>query len=232
MIRVEQVTKKMRGQVVLNDVSMEVPDGTIAVVLGPSGGGKSVLLKIIAGLLPPDSGRVIYDNQVLQFGEFADNEDILGRIGFVFQGGALFDWLNVTENVALPLRERAKLHPREIQERVLSALARVGMAEMAGLAIQELSGGMVRLVAIARALVHDPDYLFFDEPTAGLDPATRERVCQLIADVCRERRRTALIVTHDLDTARFLGQRFYLLKGTRLKDAVDIKKEDYEPEMA
>lgn len=230
MITVEEVSKQLGGQLVLDRVSMKVPDSTIVVVLGPSGAGKTVLLKVIAGLIPPDSGQVLYDGRALRYGRLADNEPILGRIGFVFQGGALFDWLNVAENVALPLTEKIKLSEKEIKARVERTLEYVGMGGAARLLkVRELSGGMVKLVAIARALVNEPRYLFFDEPTSGLDPANRERVCQLIADVGKKAGRSVVVVTHDLESTRRLTGRFYLLKRNQLVPAVEVKKEDYEP---
>lgn len=228
MIKLEQVTKRLQNQLILDKVNMEVPSGTRVVVLGPSGAGKTVLLKIMAGLISPDSGRVIYSDQILGYGRFTDNGTIRGKIGFVFQGGALFDSLTVADNIALPLRERSGLGRKEIAERVNALLCRVGLEEAGNLRIAELSGGMVRLVAIARALVNDPAYLFFDEPTSGLDPVNRERVCQLISEVCAEQGRTAVVVTHDLEVAQKLGEQLYLLKGCRLRPAKEIKKEDYE----
>lgn len=220
MIKLEQVTKRLKNQLILDKVNMEVPFGKRVVVLGPSGAGKTVLLKIMAGLISPDSGRVIYSDQI--------NGSIQGKIGFVFQGGALFDSLTVAENIALPLRERSGLGTKEIREKVNAILSRVGLEGAGNLRIGQLSGGMVRLVAIARALVNDPAYLFFDEPTSGLDPVSRERICQLISEVCAEQGKTAVVVTHDLEVAQKLGEKLYLLKERRLRPAMEIKKEDYE----
>lgn len=229
MIAVERVCKKLRGQVVLDEVSMTVPDKEVVGVLGPSGAGKTVLLKIIAGLLAPDAGRVIYDGQELSYGRFADNQEKLGSIGFVFQGGALFDSLNVADNIALPLRERTGLTGTEVEKRVVAALEEVGMGANKGLQVRELSGGMVRLVAIARALVTEPKYIFFDEPTSGLDPVLRERVGAIIKRMVAGKARSVVIVTHDLESAKSLTDRLYILKGCRLFALDDIKKEDYEP---
>ncbi len=232
MIRVEGVSKSLRGQMVLDNVNMEVNDGNIVVVLGRSGAGKTVLLKIITGLIQPDAGQVVYDGNLLHYGRVADNSSVLNKIGFVFQGGALFDWLSVADNVALPLREKTKMRLREINHRVNEVLKLVGIEGTEGLKVKELSGGMVKLVAIARALVREPRYLFFDEPTSGLDPVSRERVCQLIANEGRRNGRSTIVVTHDLETARFLADRFYILRGAQLAQTEDVKKEDYEPESA
>ncbi|MCL6465743.1 MAG: ATP-binding cassette domain-containing protein [candidate division WOR-3 bacterium] len=232
MIKLEKVTKRLRGQLILDNVDIEIPEQTRVVVLGRSGVGKTVLLKIMAGLIVPDSGQVSYSGRILDYGLFADNGEILRKIGFVFQGGALFDSLTVADNVALPLRERSNLTVQEVEARVNRVLAQVGMEKAATLRVQELSGGMTRLVAIARALVVEPSYLFFDEPTSGLDPASRDRICRLIFEVCYGQKRTAVIVTHDLDIARELGERLYLLRENRLFPAQDIRKEDYEPSVA
>ncbi|MGQ9707949.1 MAG: ABC transporter ATP-binding protein [bacterium] len=229
MIRVEQVSKRLRGQLILDEVSLEVPEAAVVTVLGPSGAGKTVLLKIVAGIMAPDSGRVFYDGQELTYGRFADNKGRTGKIGFVFQGGALFDWMNVADNIALPLRERTGLSGREIEKRVGEVLKRVGMDRCGELPVRELSGGMMRLVAIARALITEPKYIFFDEPTSGLDPLLRERVCDLIGQLPASGKRSAVVVTHDLEVAKRLADRFYILRGCRLILSEEVKKEDYEP---
>lgn len=228
MIKLEKVTKRLRGQVILDSIDIEIPQGARVVVLGPSGAGKTILLKIMAGLIAPDSGQVTYAGRVLGYGPFADNSAISGKLGFVFQGGALFDSLTVAENIALPLREGGNLNEKEIKERVNQVLVQVGLEKAGKLRIQQLSGGMVRLVAIARALVVKPLYLFFDEPTTGLDPINRDRICQLLSEICCSKDRTAVVVTHDLDIARKFGEQIYLLKESRLSPAREIRKEDYE----
>jgi len=228
MIRVEQVSKRFRDHVVLDHVSFDVPDGATTVILGPSGTGKTVLLKIMAGLLRPDEGRVFHDNLRIRFGRFADNQELTGGLGYVFQGGALFDSLTVAENVALVLEETTHLSRTEIDRRTLEALQQVGMAENALLYPRALSGGMTRLVAIARALVADPHTLFFDEPTTGLDPAVRERVFAMIRHLRQTGTRALAIVTHDLEAARLLADQTYMLRAGKLVRADNVRKEDYE----
>jgi len=228
MIRVEEVSKRFRGIRVLDRVEFEVPDATTVAILGPSGIGKTVLLRIMAGLLEPDSGRVLYDRRPLSYGVFADNRDAIGGLGYVFQGGALFDSMTVAENVALPLREALHVPSRDVAERVQSALALVGMPGIAALKPQELSGGMTRLVAIARAVVTNPRYVFFDEPTTGLDPAIRDRICELIRTLRDRDRKTEVIVTHDIEAARSVADRLYMLKAGSLMPADQVRKEDYE----
>jgi phospholipid/cholesterol/gamma-HCH transport system ATP-binding protein len=228
MIRVEGVSKRFRDSVVLDQVSLDVPDGATTVILGPSGVGKTVLLRIMAGLLAPDEGRVFHDGRRICFGRFADNRELTGGLGYVFQGGALFDSLTVAENVALVLEETTRLSRAEIRSRTDEALRRVSMAEHAGLYPRALSGGMTRLVAIARALVADPRCIFFDEPTTGLDPAVRARICDMIRELREHGKRTQVIVTHDLEAARLLADLTYMLRAGKLVRADNVRKEDYE----
>lgn len=228
MIRVEQVSKRFGTKVVLDRVSFDVPDREVLVVLGPSGIGKTVLLRIMTGLVPPDSGTVSYDGTPLRHGAFADNGAVLNELGFVFQGGALFDSLDVWENVALPLRERDRLGSGELGSRVDAALDRVGMREHSRLRPRELSGGMMKLCAIARALVRNPRYLFFDEPTSGLDPVMRERICGLVASLRDEEHKTEVVVTHDLEAVGAVADRILMLRDGRLNALERARKEDYE----
>jgi len=228
MIRVEGVSKRFRERVVLDHVSFDVSDGATTVILGPSGIGKTVLLKIMAGLLRPDEGRVFHDGRRIRFGRFADNQELTGGIGYVFQGGALFDSMTVAENVALVLEETTNLKRAEIQRRTEEVLRQVSMADHAGLYPRALSGGMTRLVAIARALVADPRTLFFDEPTTGLDPAVRERVFTIIKGMRDRGNRAQVIVTHDLEAARLLADCTYMLRAGKLVRADNVRKEDYE----
>jgi len=228
MIRAEGISKRFRGSVVLDQVSLDVPDGATTVILGPSGVGKTVLLRIMAGLLKPDEGRVFHDGRRVHFGRFADNRELSGGLGYVFQGGALFDSLTVVENVALALEETTHLSRAEIRNRTDEVLRRVGMAEHAGLYPRALSGGMTRLVAIARALVADPHTLFFDEPTTGLDPAIRERIFSIVRELREHGDRALAVVTHDLEAARLLADHTYMLRASKLVRADNVRKEDYE----
>lgn len=232
MIEVRRVSKRLAGRTVLDEVEFTVPDSGSATILGRTGAGKSVLLRIMVGLLPPDSGEVAFEGRPMAYGRLADNRATLFRLGFVFQGGALFDWLSVVENVALPLIECGRMGRAKATEIARETLGRVGLADAAGLRPGELSGGMTKLAAIARALVADPRYVFYDEPTSGLDPVARERVCDLIRDLRDSESRVSVVVTHDLETVQRLGGQVYMLRQGRLSPVGVVRKEDYEPECA
>ncbi|MEO0073993.1 MAG: ATP-binding cassette domain-containing protein [candidate division WOR-3 bacterium] len=221
MIRVNAVSKSFGGRLVLDKVTLEVPENSIAVIVGALGSGKSVLLRIMAGLLTPDSGSVEYDGG-------RGTGEMSTHVGYVFQSGALFDSMTVWENVALPLAETQRIDKKELIRRVVATLQRVGMADAVTLLPRQLSGGMSRLVAIARSIVTDPRYVFLDEPTAGLDPATRSRVVELIRSLRENEGRTCVVVTHDLETANVLADRLYMLRNARLEQVGQVRKEDYE----
>lgn len=232
MIEVREVCKRFEGRPVLDRVNLVVPDRKVVVILGPSGIGKTVLLRVMTGLMAPDSGEVRYDGVPLSHAGGCGNEEVLSRVGFVFQSGALFDSLTVAENIALPLSETRRLARAELERRVHEALALVGMEGCRDRYPHELSGGMSRLVAIARSLVTDPDYLFFDEPTTGLDPVMRERMTRLIVRLRDENGRTGVAVTHDLDSARDIADLVYMLREGRLTPMERAGKESYETSCA
>jgi phospholipid/cholesterol/gamma-HCH transport system ATP-binding protein len=170
MIKVEGLTKSFGRQAVLRGIDLEVPGGSIMVIIGRSGGGKSVFLRHLLGLVRPDAGRVVIDGVDVTGLRGRALDRVRDRYGVVFQGGALFDSLTCAENVAFPLREKTRLARAEIAERVATGLDRVGLEDVGDKYPAEVSGGMRKRVAIARALVTEPAIVFFDEPTTGLDP--------------------------------------------------------------
>ena len=202
MIRFENVHKSFDGVKVLDGVSFEVADGEVLAVVGPSGTGKSVMLKHIVGLLSPDEGVVSVKDGA--------------RIGYLFQGGALLAWLTVRENVALPLKETTRLSESEIDKCVEEALRAVGMEDAADRYPAEISGGMVKRAGLARAIVRKADAVLYDEPTSGLDPVTARTIHRLIRKLNVERGITSLVVTHDLAGACSFADRILMLKDGRV----------------
>ncbi|MBI3637846.1 MAG: ABC transporter ATP-binding protein [Candidatus Rokubacteria bacterium] len=198
MIKIEGLRKSFRGQAVLRGVDLEVPTGSITVIIGRSGGGKSVFLKHLLGLMRPDAGRVFVDGEELTSQGAHAVDRIRDRYGVVFQGGALFDSMTCADNVAFPLREKKRLSREEIRQRVEHGLAQVGLEGIGRKYPEEVSGGMRKRVAIARALVTEPEIVFFDEPTTGLDPILVNTIHRLILDLHRQRRFTAVMVSHEI----------------------------------
>jgi phospholipid/cholesterol/gamma-HCH transport system ATP-binding protein len=198
VIKVEGLNKSFRGQPVLRGVDLEVPDGSITIIIGRSGGGKSVFLKHLLGLLRPDSGRVIVDGVDLTELPGRAIDRVRERYGVVFQGGALFDSLTCGQNVGFPLREKTRLRRADIASRVVTALDQVGLEGVEGKYPEEISGGMRKRVAIARALVTEPRIVFFDEPTTGLDPILVNSIHRLIVDLHRRHHFTAVMVSHEI----------------------------------
>lgn len=198
LLRVEGLRKAFGGRVVLRDVGFTVERGSIFTVLGPSGAGKSVLLKCLAGVEQPDVGTVWFEGQPLDFGQRAMRESFRRRCSFLFQGNALFDSLTALQNVALPLEQTTPLARGEIKRRAMEALRQLELDDHADSFPGTLSGGMQKRLALARAIVTHPEMVFFDEPTAGLDPLRRNAVFAMIAKYQAVFGFTALIVTHDV----------------------------------
>lgn len=199
MIKLINLVRTFNEQRVLNGLNLEVPQGKITVIIGKSGAGKSVLLKHIAGLLKPDSGQVIIDGFDLTRARPKELQEFRKRLGVLFQGGALFDSLNIFENVAFPLREKTRLSEAEIRKRVHERLAQVNLPpEVASKYPDELSGGMKKRAALARALIQEPEILLFDEPVTGLDPPMTNTVFHLITKTHQESGYTGVVVSHDI----------------------------------
>jgi phospholipid/cholesterol/gamma-HCH transport system ATP-binding protein len=212
LVEVTDLWKSFDAVQVLRGVSLVLNQGEIFVVMGGSGSGKTVLLRLMAGLLRPDRGQIrLFGRNIERLGE----EELLGlrrRLGYVFQGAALFDSLTVLDNVAYPLREHTRLDEGEIRQRVMHVLGMVGLnGTVLGLLPAELSGGMRKRVGIARALVNQPEVMLFDEPTAGLDPTNARLVAELISQVQEGVCDTAIVVTHDLELARTVADRAAIL---------------------
>lgn len=198
MIELRQVKKSFGSQIVLNGVNLEIPSGQITAIIGPSGEGKSVLLKHMIGLLRPDQGAVLVDGEdIASLGRAAMNR-VREKFGMLFQNAALFDSLTVFENVAFPLQEKTKLSEEEIAQRVRDALLHVGLAGVDAKYPDQLSGGMKKRVGLARALLMDPRIILFDEPTTGLDPVICRAIHQMIKETHAKFGYTAVVVSHEI----------------------------------
>jgi phospholipid/cholesterol/gamma-HCH transport system ATP-binding protein len=198
MIKVEGLTKSFGRQAVLRELTLEVATGTITIVIGRSGGGKSVFLKHLIGLMQPDAGRILVDGVDISRMRGRALDEIRRTYGVVFQGGALFDSMTCYDNVAFPLREKLRTPPEELTKRVEAALGQVGLEGVGAKYPAEISGGMRKRVAIARALVTEPEIVFFDEPTTGLDPVLVNTIHHLILNLHRRARFTAVVVSHEI----------------------------------
>jgi phospholipid/cholesterol/gamma-HCH transport system ATP-binding protein len=211
-IRIRDLHKRFGAKQVLDGVELDVAEGESVVVIGGSGTGKSVLLKCVLGLLEPDRGSIVIDGEeVVRLGRRA-REQVMQKFGMLFQSAALFDSLPVWENVAFGLVNINKLGRAEAKERAVATLAQVGLgADVADLWPAELSGGMRKRVGLARAIATQPEILFFDEPTTGLDPIMADVINDLIARSVRHLGATAISITHDMASARKIGDRLAML---------------------
>ncbi|MBP5257503.1 MAG: ATP-binding cassette domain-containing protein [Prevotella sp.] len=206
MIEVQQLTKSFDGKVVLSDVNTIFEDGMTNLIIGQSGAGKTVLMKTLVGLLEPTSGKVLYDGR--NFVTMSKKEKIQMRreMGMIFQSAALFDSLSVLENVMFPLDMFSTMTLRERVRRAQECLARVNLVDTDHLYPGEISGGMQKRVAIARAIVMNPKYLFCDEPNSGLDPKTSIVIDELLSSITKEFNTTTIINTHDMNSVVGIGE--------------------------
>jgi len=219
VIRVDKLTKSFGRNAVLRGLDLEVAKGSITIIIGRSGGGKSVFLKHLIGLMRPDSGRVIIDDVDITALRPRDLEPVRRRYGVVFQSGALFDSLTCWDNVAFPLRETMRLSAPEIRTRVEAALEQVELAGVGPKYPAEISGGMRKRVAIARALVTEPEIIFFDEPTTGLDPILVNTIHRLIQALHHRHRFTAVMVSHEIPEIFEIADMVAMLHEGRIVEA-------------
>ncbi|MDL2230622.1 ATP-binding cassette domain-containing protein [Alistipes sp. OttesenSCG-928-L06] len=216
MITVEHLTKSFEGRTVLDDISAVFDTGKTNLIIGQSGSGKTVLLKSIVGLHEVDSGRIMYDETCFNSLDFKERKAIRQHVGMIFQGGALLDSSTVLENVKLPLDLFTSLPEDEKLDRVHFCLNRVNLQNAEKLYPSELSGGMVKRTAIARAIVLNPKYLFCDEPNSGLDPVTSILIDNLIKEITEEYNMTTIINTHDMNSVLEIGEKvIYIYQGKK-----------------
>ncbi len=234
MIEIRNISKSFGEQKLLDNVSLTVNHGETVVMIGPSGHGKSVLLKICAGLIEPDSGEVLIGGKSITTAKGPILDDIRRRMGMLFQNYALFDSMNVFDNLAFPLRTNDNLPESEIEKRVMHNLSLVKLSHAATLRIGELSGGMKKRVGIARAWIRSPDIILYDEPTAGLDPVTGERINTYLKEFSRNSKVTALVVTQEMLSAFSVATRLAFVYNGKIMqcDTPDAMKASRIPEVS
>ena len=216
MIQIEHLSKSFDGKPVLRDVSFDIRDGETFAVIGRSGSGKSVLLKHVIGLLTPDAGRVLIDGVDLHALPYGELRRLRRQFGVLFQGGALFDSMTALENVAFPLRTFTRQSEAEVMERVHWCLEVVGLPDVGEKKPNEISGGMQKRVALARAIALEPKYILYDEPTSGLDPQTSATINDLIVHLAETLRATSVVITHDMNSVLRIADRAGFIHEQRL----------------
>ena len=201
LIEIKKLHKVFGSKAVLKGVDLPIVKGKCTAIFGLSGGGKSTIIKHIVGLLKPTSGEILYQGKDIAKLDPKELREIRKNLGFLFQSGALFDSMNVFENVAFPLKEHTKLHENEIKEKVMEKLTLVGLEadRVAYLQPDELSGGMRKRVGLARTIILNPEVLLYDEPTSGLDPLTSDLISQMIISLQKELQTTSILISHDIN---------------------------------
>ncbi|HLG36096.1 MAG TPA: ATP-binding cassette domain-containing protein [Bacteroidia bacterium] len=216
MIEIKNISKKFNGKQVIENISATFEKGRTNLVIGGSGSGKTVLMKCMVGLVEVDSGEVIFDSRNFSSLNFKERKPFRQEIGMVFQGGALFDSLDVEKNVMFPLSMFTHMTLSERRDRANECLKRVNLINVNKLSPSELSGGMKKRVAIARAISPNPKYLFFDEPNSGLDPQTAIVIDELIKEITEEYQTTTVINTHDMNSVMEIGDKIiFLFRGKK-----------------
>ena len=217
MIEFNNVTKVLGTNKVLDEMNLHINKGETFVLVGPSGTGKSVTLKHIVSLMTPDSGFVKVQGEDLSKCSKSRKEKILSNFGYLFQGGALLAWMNVADNVALPLIEKTNMSKKDIYDKVYATLKLVGLENDGDKIPGDISGGMKKRAGLARAIIRDPEVVLYDEPTSGLDPVMARTIDHLILDLGQKLGMTSLVVTHDLHSALVIADRIGLLYGGKVK---------------
>jgi phospholipid/cholesterol/gamma-HCH transport system ATP-binding protein len=211
VIEIKNLRKSFNGKPVLQGVDLDIPTGETQIIIGRSGCGKSVLLKHIIGLIKPDGGQIFVDEEEVTSLRSRELYRLRRKFGMLFQGAALFDSMTVEENIALGVREHRMFDEAEVHRRVVEKLELVGLPDIQHMKPAELSGGMKKRVGLARALMMEPEFVLYDEPTTGLDPITADAINDLIIDCTQKLGVTSIVVTHDMVSAYKVGHRISML---------------------
>lgn len=212
IIKIENLSKRFGEKIILDNISLNVLQGENLVVFGQSGTGKSVLLKCIIGLLKPDTGNIFIKGKDITSLSFKEMNKIRSNTGFLFQGSALYDSMTVRENLEFPLKRHFEISDDEAYEKVINTLELVSLQEAVDKMPSELSGGMKKRIGLARSIITDPEIMFYDEPTTGLDPISSKEISELILELQKKLKMTSIIVTHDLNCAHIISDRIIFIK--------------------
>ena len=225
MIEIKGLKKRFGAKEVLKGIDLHIPKGKTTVILGLSGGGKSTIIKHIVGLLKPDSGEIWVDGEEISQADEEQIRKIRKKVGFLFQSGALFDSMNIFENVAFPLQEHTNMSKDEIMSRVAERLEMVGLkpSEVLNLYPDELSGGMRKRVGLARTIALNPEIILYDEPTSGLDPITSDLISQMIVQLKERLNVTSVLISHDIKESFKAGDYFAMLYDGKIIETGDDK---------
>ncbi len=224
MIQVDHISKSFEGRRVLKDISLTINDGDTMAIIGRSGSGKSVLMKHLVGLIKPDAGRVLVDGKDINAISYSELRRVRKQFGVLFQGGALFDSMSVAENVAFPLRKFTDKTEEQVQHRVDECLDLVHLTDAARKKPSEISGGMQKRAALARAIALEPRYMIYDEPTSGLDPETSNAIDVLIRQLDQELNVTGIVVTHDMHSVLNVAERIAFVHDGDLRWVGTLKE--------
>jgi len=216
LVEIQDVHYSVGGRSIFAGLTLSIPRGRITAIMGPSGTGKTTLMRLITGQIKPDSGQILFDGLNVSTLRRADLYKLRLRMGMLFQNGALLTDRNVFENVAFPLREHTKLPNELIRHIVLTKLQAVGLRGAAGLSVPELSGGMARRVALARAMATDPEMLIYDEPFTGLDPISMGMIVRLVRQMNNALGITSIVVSHDVEELSILADMSYIMAGGKV----------------
>jgi len=211
MIKIKNISKSFSSKNILNNISFNIKTGESVAIIGQSGVGKSVLLKHFNGLVKPDNGEIVINNQILNKLSFTDLQKIRKKMSMVFQFGALFDSLNIHDNILIALDHLTKLSNKEKEQRITDSLDEVNLKKISNLYPDDLSGGMKKRVGIARAIAIQPEYILYDEPTTGLDPITTDKMMTLMKKVRKNKKLTSIVVTHEMKIVNEFSNKVIML---------------------
>ncbi|MCL2063918.1 MAG: ATP-binding cassette domain-containing protein [Candidatus Cloacimonetes bacterium] len=224
MIEIQNLTVRFENKLILEEVSCNIIKGKITSIIGKSGIGKSVLMKSVLGLIKNIEGEIYVDNISIMTRDKRENKKVKAKMAMLFQNSALFDSFDVYQNIAFPLSEHTKMSYSEIKEKVKEMIRLVNLPDILELYPSDLSGGMRKRVALARAIIQEPEYLIYDEPTTGLDPITAKEIINLIESIHKKLEMTSIVITHDKDCIEQLTEQIIMIDNKKIIFSDEFKK--------